>query len=362
MFWFFVFGVPLVLSLILTPIIKKIAIKINAVDYPEERKVHSKVMPRLGGVAIFISSFIGILLFADITSEPLLWIMLGGLVIIILGIIDDIRPLSAKVKLIFQVFAAFIVILGGINIEFINVPMSDKVIYLGGWSYLITILWIVGITNALNLIDGLDGLATGVASISLAAIFIMSYTMGNTLVMVITLILLGSSLGFLVYNFYPAKIFLGDSGSLYLGYFLATLSIMGFKNVAVVSFLFPVIILAVPIFDTTFAIIRRFRLKVPITIADKGHLHHCLYEMGFSHRKTVLIIYGISVLFGLAAIFLSQVTFWIGLIIIIFLILLTLIGVELTGVIGETRKPIIGFLTLIRSRILNLDDKPNLKG
>lgn len=361
MSWFFIFGVPLILSLILTPIVKKIAIKINAVDYPNERKVHTKVMPRLGGLAIFISSFTGMLIFTDVLSEPLVWIMLGSLVIIILGIIDDIRPLSAWVKLIFQVIAASIVIIGGIDIEFINVPLSDKVIYLGGWSYLITVIWIVGITNALNLIDGLDGLATGVASISLAAIFIMSFIMGNTVVTVITLILLGSSLGFLVYNFYPAKIFLGDSGSLYLGFFLATLSILGFKSVAVVSFIFPIVILAVPIFDTTFAIIRRFRLKEPITCADKGHLHHCLCEMGFSHRKTVFIIYGISVLFGIAAIFLSQVSFWIGLIIIIFLILLTLIGIEWTGVIGETRKPLIGLLISIKNKILNLIDKPDFK-
>ncbi len=362
MSWFFIFGIPLVLSLVLTPIIKKIALKINAVDHPNERKVHSKVMPRLGGLAIFISSTIGMFIFSDIKSEPLLWIMLGSLVIITLGIIDDIKPLSAKIKLLFQVIAASIVIFGGINIEFINVPMSDKVIYLGGWSYLITILWIVGITNALNLIDGLDGLATGVSSISLATIFIMSLSMGNTLVMTITLILLGASLGFLVFNFYPAKIFLGDSGSLYLGFFLATLSILGFKNVAVVSFLFPIVILAVPIFDTIFAIIRRFRLKTPITDADKGHLHHCLHEMGFSHRKTVLLIYGISILFGLAAIFLSQASFWVGLLIIISLTLLTLIGIEWTGVIGETKKPITCFFISIGSRIQNLVNNPYFKG
>ena len=362
MSWFFIFGVPLVLTIVLTPIIKKLAIKINAVDHPEERKVHTKVMPRLGGLAIYLSSSIGILLFSDITAGPLLWIMLASLVIIILGIIDDIKPLSAKIKLVFQIAAASIVIYGGIDIQFINVPMSDKVIYLGGWSYLITVLWIVGITNALNLIDGLDGLAAGVSSISLASILIMSLSMGNNLVTTIALAVLGSTLGFLFFNFYPAKIFLGDSGSLYLGFILATLSILGFKNVAVVSFVFPIIILAVPIFDTIFAIIRRFRIKAPITVADKMHFHHCLIGMGFSHRKTVLVIYGISIVFGLAAIFLSQASFWVGLIIIVVLILLTLIGIEWTGVIGGTKKPITHLFRLLANRIHNLVDNPHFRG
>jgi len=362
MSWFFVFGVPLVLTLVLTPIIKLIAIKINAVDHPDERKVHTKVMPRLGGLAIFLSSSIGMLIFSDITKGPLLWIMLGSLVIITLGIIDDLKPLSAKIKLVFQVVAASILIYGGIDIEFINVPMSDKVIYLGNWSYLITILWIVGITNALNLIDGLDGLAAGVSSISLATILIMSLSMGNNLVTTIALAVLGSTLGFLVFNFYPAKIFLGDSGSLYLGFILATLSILGFKNVAVVSFIFPIIILAVPIFDTIFAIIRRFRIKAPITVADKMHLHHCLIGMGFSHRKTVFIIYGISIIFGLAAIFLSQASFWMGLITIVTLMFITLIGIEWTGVIGGTKKPVTHLCILIGDRIVRFANNPYFKG
>lgn len=360
MSWILIFIVPLILSVILTPIIKKVAIKINAIDLPNERKVHTSVMPRLGGVAIFLATSISLIIFTDVTEEPLLWILVGSLVIILAGILDDVKTLPAKIKLLFQIIAGAIVIYGGINIEFINVPLTNNVIYLGNWSYLITIVWIIGITNALNLIDGLDGLSAGVSSISLATIFIMSLSMGNVLVATVVLILLAATLGFLIFNFYPAKIFLGDSGSMYLGFFLATLSILGFKNIAVVSFVFPVIILAVPIFDTISAIIRRFRNKTPITVADKKHLHHCFIDMGFSHRKTVLIIYGISLLFSIAALFLSQATFWISLFIVALVIVMTMLVAEVTGVIGETRKPITRFFKGIGNKIFGLNT-PQIK-
>ncbi len=363
MSWFFMFITPLILSVVFTPIIKKIAIKINAVDHPNARKVHTKVMPRLGGLAIFLSATIGLIIFAKETSEPLVWMIAGSIIIVIAGIIDDITPLSPKTKLIFQIVAAFIVVYGGVRIQFINVPLSDYVIHLGNWSWFISILWIVGISNALNLIDGLDGLAAGVSSISLLTIFVMSLIMNNGLVAQITLILLGATIGFLFFNFYPAKIFMGDSGSLYLGFFLATLSLLGFKNVAVVSYLVPIIILAVPIFDTFFAIIRRFRLKLPISSPDKKHLHHCLIDMGFSHQKTVLMIYAINILFGMAAIFLSQTTVWIAIIVLLFLILFTLVGAEWTGIMGETRKPITRFIiwlgTWLASTVMN---KPDFRG
>lgn len=358
--WILIFIVPFILSVILTPIIKRVAIKINAVDLPNERKVHKTVMPRLGGLAIFLATSIGLLVFTDITTEPLMWIAIGSLVIIIAGIVDDIKPLSPKIKLLFQLAASITVIYGGINIEFINVPLSNNVLYLGNWSYFITVVWIIGITNALNLIDGLDGLSAGVSSISLATIFIMSLSMGNILIATLVLILLAATLGFLIFNFYPAKIFLGDSGSMYLGFFLATLSILGFKNIAVVSFVFPIIILAVPIFDTISAIIRRFRNKTSITLPDKKHLHHCLLEMGFSHRKTVLIIYGISLLFSIAALFLSQATFWIGLIIVALIVVMTLLVVEWTGVVGETRKPLTRFFVGIGNKIFGLN-RPTIK-
>lgn len=363
MSWLLIFGVPFLISLLLTPIIKKIAIKINAVDHPNSRKVHSQIMPRLGGTSIFLATTIGLILFANEMESPLLWMILGSFIIVAIGILDDIKPLSAKIKLIFQIIAAFIVVYGGVSIQFVNVPFIDKVIYLGEWSWPISILWIVGITNALNLIDGLDGLAAGVSSISLSTIFIMSLIMGNSVVAIITLVLLGATIGFLFFNFYPAKIFMGDSGSLYLGFFLSTLSILGFKNVAVVSYLIPIVILAVPIFDTVFAIIRRFRSRLPISAPDKKHLHHCLVDMGFSHRKTVLIMYFINILFSLAAIFLSQTTVWIGIALMMLLILFILLGAEWTGVMGETKKPVTRFFLGIGNWLsLITTNKPHYRG
>jgi UDP-GlcNAc:undecaprenyl-phosphate GlcNAc-1-phosphate transferase len=350
MTWFLIFLIPFIIALLSTPLVRLFAFKVKAVDIPSERKVHHNPMPRLGGLAIFVAVTVALRLFTDLTEGPLLWIYLGSIIIITLGIVDDIKPLSAKVKLLFQTLAAGVVVYGGITIDFINIPLTDRVLDFGPiGSYIITILWIVGITNALNLIDGLDGLATGVASISLASIFVMALIMGNTDIMTLTLIILAAALGFLVHNFYPAKIFLGDSGSLYLGFMLATISILGFKNIAFVSFIFPIVILAVPIFDTLFAIIRRYRQGTKITGADRGHLHHCLLTLGFSHRKTVLIIYAISAIFGVAAIFITQAGFWIGLVVIVILLLLTIIGIELTGIIGETRKPLTNLIITIRN-------------
>lgn len=363
MSWIYIFILPLLIALCVTPLVKKLAIRIGAVDHPNERKVHKSVMPRLGGVAIFIATTIGILVFTDSGSFPMYWMLLGSLVIVATGILDDMKPLSAKSKLLAQIAASMIVVYGGIRIEFINIPLTEEVIYFGQWSWLISIIWIVGITNALNLIDGLDGLAAGVSSIALGTIFIMSLMMGNLPIATISLILLGSTIGFLFFNFYPAKIFMGDSGSLYLGFFLATLSILGFKNITVVSYVFPILILGVPIFDTFFAIIRRYRSGKSITAPDKRHLHHCLIDMGFSHRKTVLIIYGITMLFSLAALFLTQTTVWIGILLVLGIAFFVLLGAEWTGVMGETRKPIMRLLVGFRSWILDTaSNNHNYKG
>ncbi len=187
--------------------------------------------------------------------------------------------------------------------------------------------------------------------------------MGNVTVATISLLLLGATLGFLFYNFYPAKIFMGDSGSLYLGFFLASLSILGFKNITVVSYVIPILILGVPIFDTLFAIVRRYRSGLSITAPDKKHLHHCIISLGFSHRATVLIIYGITMLFSLAAIFLSQATIWIGAIVLFVLMVLVMLGVEWTGIVGETKKPMTKMLLGLTHWIIDLgNNKPHIKG
>lgn len=334
-----------ILSVLITPLVKKLAFAIGATDKPNARKVHQKIMPRLGGLAIYISFIIGFLILRP--SDPdfsAIYIILGSLMIIITGILDDKFELSAKWKLVGQLLAAGAVIFGGIKLEFINLPFSDKVLEFGIFSIPLTILWIVGITNAINLIDGLDGLAAGVSSIALITISGMAILMGDVFVTSVGLILLGSTLGFLIYNFHPAKIFMGDTGALFLGYMISVLALLGFKNITIFSLIVPIIILGVPISDTFFAIIRRFVNKQPLSAPDKSHLHHCLLKLGYSHRQTVLIIYGIAAMFGLAAVIFSQATLWGALLVIAVLLIAIEIFVEKIGLVGKDYKPLLKFL------------------
>lgn len=330
-------------AILVTPLVKIFAIKIGATDKPNSRKVHQKVMPRLGGLAIYLSFLVGFI-FLQPESPYLIPILLGSFVIIVTGIVDDIIELSAKWKLAGQILAAGIVVAGGVQVEFINLPF-DGHLDLGLFAVPITLLWIIGITNAINLIDGLDGLAAGVSSIVLMTLVGIAFTMGNLFVVALGLILLGSTLGFLVYNFHPAKIFMGDTGALFLGFMIAVISLLGFKNVTLFSLLIPVIILGVPISDTIFAIIRRMVNKTPLLAPDKSHLHHCLLRLGFSHRKTVLIIYAMSSMFGLAAILLTQSTLWGELVIITLLIFATELLVELVGLVSSSYRPMLNLFS-----------------
>ncbi|MGJ9458151.1 glycosyltransferase family 4 protein [Oceanobacillus sp. CF4.6] len=330
-------------SMLITPFVIKLAIKVGAVDKPNERKVHQKLMPRLGGLAMFISFLIGFLLFIPETMEA--WpILLGACIIVTIGIIDDLKELSAKTKLIGQIAAAAVTVLGGIQIDYISLP-TGEILQFGAWAMPLTIIWIVAITNAINLIDGLDGLAAGVSSIVLLTFSILAIFMGNPLVALLGFIMLGSTLGFLVFNFYPAKIFMGDTGSLFLGYMISVLAVMGlFKNVAVFSLIVPIIILGVPILDTTFAIIRRIIHKKPLSAPDKFHLHHCLIKIGFTHRQSVIIIYAMSGLFSIAAIIFTEATLWgAGLILFALLILVELV-VEVTGLISDKYRPLLSLM------------------
>lgn len=330
------------LTILLTPLIKKLAIRIGAVDKPNQRKVHMKVMPRLGGLAIYISFIAGMLLLQP-DSPHSLPILLGSLIIVLTGIIDDIRELSPRVKLMGQLAAALVVVLSGIHVEFINLPFGGQLEF-GIFSIPLTILWIVGVTNAINLIDGLDGLAAGVSSIALLTISGMAIIMGDAYVTVLGLILMASTIAFLFYNFYPAKIFMGDTGALFLGYMISVLSLLGFKNVTFISLIIPALILGVPISDTFFAIIRRLVHKQPLSAPDKSHLHHCLLRLGFSHRQVVLIIYAIAAMFSLAAFIFSMATLW-GSLIFIGVILITIeIFVESIGLVGKDYKPLLNFI------------------
>lgn len=322
-----------------TPLVRKLALRIGATDIPNARKVHKHIMPRLGGLAIYLAFMLG-MLFLRPDSSYTLPLLIGSVIIIITGILDDLYSLSPKIKITAHFFAALVIVQGGITITFINLPFNGM-LHLYWFSIPLTLLWIMGITNAINLIDGLDGLAAGVSSIVLLTIAGLSLNEGNLFVFTVSTVLLGSTLGFLPYNFHPAKIFMGDTGSYFLGYVISVLALLGFKNVTLFSLVVPIVILAVPISDTLFAIIRRVVNKQPITAPDKSHLHHCLLRFGFTQRQTVVLIYGMSALFALAAILLSTSTLLGSLVIIVAVMLIIELVVEGVGLVSANYKPLL---------------------
>jgi UDP-GlcNAc:undecaprenyl-phosphate/decaprenyl-phosphate GlcNAc-1-phosphate transferase len=344
------FLTSLITVLIITPFVIKLAVKIGATDKPNQRKVHEKLMPRLGGLAIFIGVAAGYFV-SGLYNEKMTAITVGGVLITVLGILDDKYELSAKVKLAGQMIVAILIVSTGLTIDFISIPFVVEKFQLGWFAFPITILWIVGITNAINLIDGLDGLAAGISSIGIATVAIMAGLAGKELILLLSIIILGSTIGFLFYNFHPAKIFMGDTGALFLGYSISILSLLGlYKSVTLFSFIIPIIILGVPIFDTTFAIVRRIINKKPISAPDKSHLHHRVLAMGFSHRNTVLAIYALGILFSISAIMLSSVTLWGALLILIGLFLVTHFIVETVGLVNNEFRPFIKFYRKVSGR------------
>lgn len=335
-------------SAIITPVIKKIAIHVGAVDVPDARKVHTKPMPRLGGLSIFCGFLLGYMLFGD-RSPEMISILIGGFIVIITGIIDDIKPLPASIKFSAQFCAALVVTLyGGILLRDINAFG----IYLpfGIFSYPLTIFFILGAINCINLIDGLDGLAAGISAIFFLTIGIIA-TIQNLmggLDVCLAFIMLGSVLGFLVHNFYPAKIFMGDSGSMFLGFIISIISLLGFKNVTVTSLIIPCLLLAIPIMDTLFAIFRRMLKGESISNPDKQHLHHQLLKLNLSHRNTVLVIYLIDILFALASIVYVIGDPQLGKVIYAVLILGMAIIITRTSIIADRRTLKVNYLLIKR--------------
>ncbi len=303
----FCFSIAFAISLAATPFVKNIAYKIGAVDVPdEERRVHSRPIPRLGGLAIFYGFLVALLSFANPIDEQTRGIIIGSLIIVGVSILDDVKQIRAIYKLLAQILAAAIAIAHDIRITAISVPefISDTgIVNLGFFSIPITLAWIVLVTNAVNLIDGLDGLAVGVSSIASFSLFFIAILGGEEEVAIICAALAGGCLGFLPYNFNPAKIFMGDTGSQFLGYMLSVICIQGlFKGYVIISFIVPLLIMALPLFDTIFAIIRRLWNHKPIMEADRGHLHHRLLDSGFSQKETVAILYIITTILGLSAV------------------------------------------------------------
>ncbi len=285
----------------MVPFVKKIAEHVGAMDIPNERKVHTKPMPRLGGLAIYFGFLLGYMLFGE-HSLIMNAILIGSFIIVLTGVIDDIKPLTAATKFIGQLAAALIVVCYG-NLLLRDVSAFGIYINFSWLSYPITVFFILGCINCMNLIDGLDGLAGGISAIYFLTIGIIAAIGGSTgLDFVLSFIMFGATLGFLVHNFYPASIFMGDSGSMFLGFIISVVALLGFKNVTMTSLIIPLLVLAIPILDTLFAIVRRALKGQNIAKPDKFHIHHQLLNRNFSQRATVLIIYVVDLLFAFASI------------------------------------------------------------
>ena len=300
------------LSFALTPLVKAFAKKVGAMDVPKDsRRMHTKPIPRLGGLAIFLAFLLVYFVFSKQIDRQMQSILLGAILIVILGVFDDIRSLNALLKLIVQIGAACIVVFyGGCRIQYVTNPFgsgASAYINLGVFSVPLTLIWIVGITNAVNFIDGLDGLACGVCCISSVNILVIALLVSEPDVALPMAVLAGACIGFLPFNFNPAKIFMGDTGATFLGFMLASVSIQGlFKSYALISFAVPFLLLGVPIFDICFAVIRRVASGKNPMEADRGHVHHRLIDMGFSQKQSVAIAYILTAILGLSAVVLAS--------------------------------------------------------
>ncbi len=298
-----------IISCVFTPLVKVLSVKYGAVDIPKDgRRMHDHPIPRMGGLAIFFGFLVSVLVFVPLDAAKK-GMLLGAVIIVVLGVLDDKYALPAKPKFLVQIVAALIAVLAGNRIEVLSNPnifSANEVWELGWLSYPITVIWIVAITNAVNLIDGLDGLACGVSTISSATMLIIAMRVGELDVEVMMAALVGACIGFLPYNFNPAKIFMGDTGSTFLGFIMATVSVNGmFKQHAFISFVVPFLVLGLPIFDVCFAVVRRVSHGQSPMQPDRGHVHHRLIDMGFSQKQAVGVLYVISAILGLSAVVLT---------------------------------------------------------
>ena len=333
-------AVSFLISFCLTPLVKKIGLSIDAYAIENERTVHHGKIVRIGGIAMYAAFIVAMAIFVhpDSTFNA---IIIGALIVFLGGLLDDMFELGAGIKLGFQLAGALYVIFFG-QIQLLEMNLGFFTIDVSSINYLISIFWIVGVTNAINLIDGLDGLSSGISIIVLCVIGFIGYQMRRIDVAIVCLILSGAIGGVLSYNFHPASIFVGDCGAQFMGFMIACLSLLGFKSSTFVPLLFPLIILFIPLADTSLAIIRRKLSGHRISEADKSHLHHVLmFKIGLSHRDTVLLLYLVTLLFAGDAIlmFFNHVY---GTIMLAVLCLVAWIFIELTGMIRKDFHPLIG--------------------
>ena len=327
--------------MLVTPFIIRVANHVGALDIPNKRKVHTVPIPRLGGVGIFLGFLLGYMIYGT-PSAIMNSVLIGSFIIVLTGVVDDIKPLDAKTKFIGQLISSLIIVFYGHllinNLSAFNINIDFD------WyiSYPLTIFFILGCINCMNLIDGLDGLSSGLSAIYFLTIGIIACFKGNIgLDLVITFVMLGSVLGFLVHNFHPATIFAGDSGSMFMGFIIAVVALLGFKNVTLTSLIIPLFILAIPICDTVFAIIRRLLKGESISTPDKFHIHHQLLNRNFSQTETVLIIYLVDLLFAAASIVYFLKDRILGYIIYGILLVIVSIFIMKTNVIFEHKDRII---------------------
>lgn len=350
----------MILSAILTPFVRKLAFKIGAVDKPNVRRVNKIPMPTMGGLAIYLLHRWDdcVVSHAPVSQSHFFALLGGELIIIATGVIDDIYELKPRQKMLGITLAALeVYFIGGIRMTTFTFPLLG-LIHFQWLSLPVTLLWILAITNAVNLIDGLDGLATGVSIISLSTMGIIGlfFLNANMFVSLLIFTLVAAMIGFLPYNFFPARIYLGDTGSLFIGFMTAVFSLFGLKNVTLISVGIPVMILGVPITDTVYAMIRRILNKKPISQADKHHLHHRLMQLGLTHRQTVMVIYGIALIFSFISLLYPISSIWGSVLLTIGLLFGLELFVEAIGLAGDNRQPLLDW---IKRTVARLTSKSN---
>ncbi len=318
------FSIAFGVCLLTAPLAKKVAVKLGAIDYPKSRGLNKEPMPLMGGLAMVFGFFAALIIVSpflyNLPKRQFLGFIIGGVIIVLTGMLDDTYELGPKAKFSAQLVAAIVVVISGTRLDFVMYPLWE---YLKNFSPILTVIWIVGIINAVNLIDGVDGLAAGVTAIASTCLMILCIISGTELAVVLTAALAGSCLGFLPRNFSPAEIYMGDTGSTFLGYVLGVSSCIGvFKSYAILSIVIAVLAMALPILDTAFAIIRRAVHHKPIMMADRGHLHHRLIDSGYSHRQAVIILYGLSFVSAVVAILIAIQDYRATIVVAIFFIIL----------------------------------------
>ncbi|MGD0622079.1 MAG: MraY family glycosyltransferase [Thermacetogeniaceae bacterium] len=334
------FGIPL----LLTPLVKKLAVAAGAIDLPGQRKVHQHPVPCWGGLGIFLgfaAALVAAVLMAVLPlTREVIGLLAGGLVVLVVGMLDDWKGISPLAKLAGQIAAAAVAVSFGIRMHFVTNPFGGIIALRYPLSVILTIAWLVAITNALNLVDGLDGLAAGIAAISAGIVSYVSFSQGVPLVGVCSLFLGASALGFLPHNWHPARIFMKDAGAMFLGFTLASLAAIGLtKSAAVFSLILPILILGIPISDMLLAIIRRLMRGQNILTADREHIHHRLLDLGLTHSQTVLSIYGVNLLLGGSAVLLTFLNAGQGLIVLFMLCAVVLFLANRAGLLSRQRLP-----------------------